>query len=367
MGLLDSVAHKVSGVASNLPFDVTPGFNLTTENKGVVPLVARSNGRPAGMSSQDWINSQSYGGGTGFANESQDLPTESTNTYQSSQAAANQTAARAAASGIAQNNAYLDTQANDLRSLLGRTDTGLNQGLEKLNGSYQSQVNGANSQQAQATQDYADKRVATNKDKLGAYNTLNKNANNGYRSLAQIIGRASGSGSSAFQEALPDAVGRELSAGRSDANDIYAENLGQVDTAQKKTDQSFAEILRDLADQRNNQEQSLRTGIEGQRQNINSQLQQNAAQRAQNNGGGYEAVKAAQSPFQSAIDNSRNSVESFFNQFKPQVQAQQAAIAAPDLSAYEVDRAEVNAQNQGASDPTNPYSEILRKRLQEQS
>ena len=270
------------------------------------------------------------------------------------------------ATTIAQNNAYLDSQAANLNSLLGRTDTGLNQGLSKLNDSYTGNVNQQTNQENQALQDYADNRVQTNKDKLGAYDTINRNANSGYRSLAQIIGHASGSGSSAFQQLLPDVVGKDISGKRGVANQTYASNLGNIDTAQKKTELSFSNILADLANQRQAQEQQLRTGVEQQRQSLQGQLDQNATQRVQNNGGGYAQVAAAQAPYQTAIDNSRNAVESFFAQFKPTVTPQQAAIAAPDLTQYTVDRSNVNAQNQGAQDPTNPYAAILRRKLTEQ-
>jgi hypothetical protein len=254
--------------------------------------------------------------------------------------------------------AYISSQLDNLNSLLGRTQTGLDQGLSTLNNSYQSNVNQQQNQENQALQDYGDKRIQTNKDKLGAYNTINQNANNGYRSLAQLIGRSAGSGSSAFQDLLPDVVGKDTSSKRGDANLTYANNLGNIDNAQKKTELSFQGILSDLANQRAAQEQQLRTGVESQRQNILGQQQSLQAQ--QGNAAGARAL-------QPAIENSRNAVESFFNQFQPTITAQQAAIAAPDLSQYTTDRSVVNAQNQGISDPTNPYADILRKKLQDQA
>lgn len=274
---------------------------------------------------------------------------------QAAQAAYNERVA--AAQQAAQANAYVDSQIANLNDLLGRTDTSLNQGLEQLNSSYQGSVNQQNNQLAQANQDYSDKRVATNKDKLGAYNTINKNANNGYRSLSQIIGRASGTGSSAFQEALPDAIGKDIGSKRGEANTTYASNMGNIDTAQKKTELSFQQILQDLANQRQAQEQSLRTGVEQQKQSILSQQQALQAQRG--NLAGAQAL-------QPQIEGSRNAVDSFFQQFKPTYTAQQAAIAAPDLGKYNVDRSVVNAQNQGGN-TANPYADILRKKLQEQA
>ena len=183
--------------------------------------------------------------------------------------------------------------------------------------------------------------------------------------MAQIIGRASGTGSSAFQDVLPDAVGKDLTQKRGDINTTYAQNQAGIKRGRDETALSFDNILADLANQRNAGEQGLRTGIEGQRQGINDQLAQNAQQRVQaGNGGAAQALAAAQ-PYQSAIDNSRNSVESFFNQFKPTITAGRAAISTPDLAAYNVDRSNVNAQQQGVADGTNPYSDILKRKLRE--
>lgn len=260
--------------------------------------------------------------------------------------------------------AYLQDQEDQLRNLLGRTDTGLSQGLTKLDDDYQSEVGNENQQKAQALQDYSDERVDTNKNKLSAYDTINKNAYNGYRSLAQIIGRASGTGSSAFRDLLPDVVGKDTSSKRRVATDTYASNLGNIDKAQKKTEISFDQVLQDLAKQRKQGEEDLRSGIEGQRQDINSKLATVAGQRAQAQGGGYDAVKAAQAPFQSSIDSSKNAVENFFNTFRTAYTPQQAQVATADIGAYNTDRSLVNAQNQGTTSD-DPYSQLLRKRLQE--
>lgn len=336
--------------------DFTPGFNLHSYAGGGIPFVSVGNGSSGRV------------GGTGTdagdTAASQALQKQAAADFQ----AASKNVAGAQSGGYvgddgtaaatAQANAYIDTQLGNLNSLLGRSDTGLNQGLTQLNNSYQGNVNDQTNKENQAIQDYNDNRTQTNKDKLGAYDTINQNANNGYRSLAQLIGRASGAGSSAFTDLLPDVVGKDISGKRGTANQTYATNLGNIDTAQKKTENSFAGILADLANQRAAQEQQLRTGVENQKQSILGQEQALQAQRG--NAAGAQAL-------QPQIEASRNAVESFFNQFQPTITAQQAAIAAPDLSQYTVDRSNVNAANQGNPDPTNPYSDILRKKLQDGS
>lgn len=243
--------------------------------------------------------------------------------------------------------AFLNDQAAQLRALLARTDTGLNQGLTQNQDAYDTGV-------GTATQQKNSQVTAQNQGKQSAYDTIDRNAGAGYRSLAQIIGRAAGTGSSAFRDLLPDVVGKDTSSKRKATTDTYGQNLSNIDN-------SFQGVLASLLKQKKDNENTLRTGIEDRRQTIQGQLATNAGQLAQAKGGGFAAVKAAQAPFQSAIDNSRNTVESFFNQFRTPYTA---PTLDPNLAAYQTDRSTVNANGQTNTDNTNPYAAILRKKLQ---
>lgn len=275
------------------------------------------------------------------------------------------TAAIQAAKQKADTLAFLAHQADQLRGLLGRTDTGLAQGLASNEDQYAEQTGRADAEKQQQYATYENQRVDQNKAKLSAFDQLNRNANNGFRSLSQIIGRAAGRGSSAFQEALPDAIGKDLSIRRQGVLDTTGTNLAHIDQSQGQYDISFADVLADLLKQKKQNEGNLRTGIEGQRQGINAQLAQNAAARAQAEGGGYAAVAAAQSPYEQAIENSRNAVDGFFNTFRTPYTPKQAVAPAPELGQYTTDRANINAQQQGG-DASNPFATLLRKRLQGQ-
>jgi hypothetical protein len=255
-------------------------------------------------------------------------------------------AAAKAAADKADTIAYLSDQANQLRGLLGRTDTNLNQGLARNEDDY-------NFNYGQAQQQHDSSVTDQNTQKLSTYDTINRNAGNGYRSLAQIVGRASGTGSSAFQDLLPDVVGKDTSSKRLNASNTYGQNISKID-------QNLTSTAADLMRQKKANEEDIRTKVEQQRQGINDQLASNAGQIAQASGGGYAAIKAAQTPYQQAIENSRNAVDSFFNTFRTQYTAP-APIA--DLSQYTADRSSVNANAQG-TDPNNPYAALLRKKLQ---
>lgn len=239
-----------------------------------------------------------------------------------------------------------DANTANLNDLLGRTDTYLNQGLTQNQDQYDTQV-------GNATTDKNNQVQTQTQDKQSAYDKINQNAGTGYNSLAQIIGRAAGSGSSAFQQLLPDVIGKDTSSKRLDATNNYAQNLSKIDT-------SFAGVLQDLLNQKKQNEDTLRSGIETQKQNINNSLAQNAQARAQAQGETPAQAVAAAQPFQTAIQNSRDAVDSFFNQFRTPYTT---PALAPDVSQYNTDPAAVNAAQSGG-DPTDPYGQLLRKKLQ---
>lgn len=242
---------------------------------------------------------------------------------------------------------FLSDQEAQLRALLGRTDTALNQGLTRNEDAYNTEVGNATTDKNRQVQ-------GQTKAKLGAYDTINRNASTGYRSLAQIIGRASGTGSSAFRELLPDVIGKDTSSKRQAATNTFGENLSNIDT-------SFESVINDLLKQKKANEEDVRGGVEAQRQSINDQLARVAAQEALAKGGGYAEVKAAQSPFQEAINKSRDLVEGLFNTFRTPFTP---PTVNPNLATYQTDRSVVNAQSSpDGGDATNPYAALLRKRL----
>lgn len=261
--------------------------------------------------------------------------------------------------------ASLNDNANQLNSLLGRTDTALNQGLQQNQNQYDEALSNENTQNQRALDAYTTQGQQNTQSKQAAYDTINKNAGTGYNSLAQIIGRAAGTGSSAFQDLLPNVVGNDTSAKRAAASSTYGQNQQAIDKAQGITEDDYNSALADLLRQKNQNESDVRSGVETQRQQIQQQLSDNAAQIAQANGGGYAAVKAAESPYQNAINNSKNAVEALFSQFNTPFTPAAVTAAPADLGQYTTDRSAINAQAQGAN-PTDPYSAfLLRKNLQD--
>jgi len=316
-------------------------------------------------------NSLSYWQNLGYTQEADPLrtmngPVLSTSTTRDPATSTSTFSGSGATAPVADDVAFLDDQEAQLRALLGRVDTNQTQALQRNQDEYDTQYGEAGRDKERAYAGYADQKIAQNQGKLGAQNTNYRNANNGYRSLSQIIGRAAGRGSSAFREMLPNVIGKDLSSKQRATSETFGRNLQGIDKAQGDYDLSFAGVIADLLKQRNDNEYNTKSAFEEKRQGINAQLAQNAGQRELVRGGGYAQVKAAQDPFQNAINTSRDTVEGFFNQYRTPYVRQQAVASTPELAQYTTDRASINAQAQGG-DSNNPYAALLRKKLQGQA
>lgn len=246
----------------------------------------------------------------------------------------------------ASDRAYLQQQAQQLQSLLGHLDTGYNNQKTALEDQYNTQVGNATTNKDKQASEQRQARTST-------LDTIRQNANTGYNSLAQIIGRSAGRGSSAFRDLLPNVVGKDTASQTQNASQTYGKNLSEIDN-------SYASALQDLLNQKKQNQSSLDQGYQENRQSLLGQQQQNAGAQAEN--GGYAAVQAAIQPYKQQIEASRNAVDNLFNQYRtPYTPLAQD----PKLAEYTTDRATINAGQQGVADPTNPYTAILKKQLRE--
>ena len=261
---------------------------------------------------------------------------------------------------------YLDTQSGNLQRMLQSADTGLNNGLTALSDSYNSEQNKANLQRSRALEDYQAQELQNQKGKESSLNTVDTNARTLNNSLQRILGMASGSGSSAYQFAAPNAVARQASGQRTNVLDNFGTNTAALTTAEDRAKVDFQTLLDNLAAQRNQKESDLRAGVLGNKNSIQSKLADIAAQRAQALGGGTSAIAAAQQPFQNEINANQTALDNLFTQFRtPTYDVKPVAPQQVDLGKYSVDRAAINAQNQGGQAAYSPYSYFLNKKQEQ--
>ena len=263
------------------------------------------------------------------------------------------------------NRGFLTDQQNTLAGMLGRLNEKEQLGLGKIGKQYESEKLRAGEDKDRAFAGYGEQEVAQGVNKEKSFNQANRGANNAFRSLAQILGRASGTGSSAFRELLPDVLGKGLNENRSQAIETFAGNMQGIKKAKGDYEADFGSLLQDLLNQKAQQEAGFKSGVLGERSGIESQQATTAAQLLENENPNvnYAAIKAAQTPFRDAI-NAREGEIMKLDAFTPAFTPKQIAAKAPNINEFKTDRLAVNAGNQGMN-PENYYSNLLRKRLQE--
>ena len=265
--------------------------------------------------------------------------------------------------------AFLDSQSANLRRMLQSADAGLNNGLTALTDSYNKEVSGANQQRSRALEDYAKQGVINEQDKITNLNTIDSNARSLNNSLRRIIGMASGSSSSAFQDAAPNAVARQASGQRDGALSSFGRNSEALSTAETRAKQDFDALLENLAAQRRQKESDLRGSVLNQKNDIQAKLADIAANRAQVLGGGTSQILAARAPYQNAINANQNALDGLFAQFRsPTYDIKPVDVKPVDLAKYIVDRAALNTNAQtGTQSAYSPYNYFLNKDKQDQT
>lgn len=260
--------------------------------------------------------------------------------------------------------AGLTASEGRLRSLLGVADTKLNQGLTQLEDSYQGERGKANLGRTRALEDYGYQREDAENRRESALNKVDTNARVLNDGLRRKLGLASGSGSSAFQYAAPNAVAREATRQRQGVFSDLAGDFRNLDTAENRAKIDFDDLLQSLLNQRRERESQLREGILSNKQEINTRLGDAASQRVALSGGGTGAQVAAARPFADNYDSYQGEINSLFDRYRPSVTSREVTPDRVDLSEYETDRAEVNANREGGADAYSPYAQLLKKRQQ---
>lgn len=262
--------------------------------------------------------------------------------------------------------AQLAAQEGMLRDFLGRVGGKLNQGLQQIDDDFGVLTGKANEQFGRATRDYNTKEADTNLAREQALGRINTNANVLANSLRQRVGRASGSGSSAYQITAPGAVAREASLDRSDVQDSYGSNFRDLTTARKDTESDYQTLLGDYNRQKADKTRGLREGFEDQMGQTEGQLGDIARQRSAIQGGGVNAIRAAGAPYDAQVAARQQAIDSLFNQYRSPYQSRDINTQAVNLRDYVTNRPQVTQQQQQAGQSNSPYAQFLQPEEDEQ-
>lgn len=329
---LQNWGNGISTVASTvLPFDPTPGFNLTTHTGSGVPFVQRTPSTNAGQTSSP-------------KSEGDTNAMSSTSVYDASQS---QAAAQAAQErqGIESANAAYDTQLGSLRGMLGQVGTTREQGLQQLSDSY-------NTEKQQGLQKYGQQRDDNSQNRLKALDGVATKARTGFNSLRSLLG-LSGSANQSAAGVASNAVARQASQDRQGQIDTYGRNERDVTNAETG-------FVTSLDTQRKERERNFLQGLLEQENDINSKIGDVEMRKAQINGSNYQQMLNAYAPYQSAIDSTQSKINGLYDQYKTPFNAE-AKLA--QTSQFNIDPTAIKAEQQGGQSEYSPFSQFLRKKL----
>lgn len=277
-------------------------------------------------------------------------------------AAARQAAATAAKRS--QDLAYLDSQQSIYERMMQSLGSTLNSGISNLDNSKTQAENSARDQQGRALRDFEVKRGDSANAKQDAIGKVDTNARTLSDSLRRVLGMASGSGSSAYQFAAPQAVARQASQQRGNVLSNFGKNERDLDTAVNDTNVDFQSVLENIAQQRREKEESLRAGILQQEQGLQGSLSDIASERAGLLGGN---ALSATAPYRDRYMGIQNELDALPSRFANAITPRELKVSTPKLSDYLVDRQALNASNQTGEKQYSPYKAFIQKDEEEQN
>lgn len=263
--------------------------------------------------------------------------------------------------------AYLDDQMSTYQRLLQSITGSLNTGIQNLDNSATEARNKATAQRERAMRDFSVQRSDMTGSKQQALGRVDDGARQLYDNLRRVLGIASGSGSSAYRYAAPNAVARDASRKRGDVMSTFGRNDRDLTTAEGDAELDYKDVLDSIAQQRRAKEQDLRSGIYGQEQSIQEMLANIAAERARLTGGGYGAARVAQQPYRDRYFQLQDQLDALPGQFTNAVSARDLNVRTPELSDFTVDRTALNANREMGSSDSSPYAQLLKKMRQQDS
>lgn len=263
---------------------------------------------------------------------------------------------QAEAAARADSLAYLQDQENKLRGQYGRIDTNYNNAVTGIGDQYNKSKYDADLKQARFTRDWNDKSSDSERGRGRALDRVDTGARTLADSLRRRLGMASGADSSTYQVTAPGAVADQATQQRGSVLEDYGVNFRNLAKAKEDNKVDFANMLQDLQAQRQSRLRGAESDFTNQRIGIDESLAEIARQRALAQGGGYDQVRAAVSPYEAQIAQRESLIDGLFNKYRTAYNPKAVRVATPTLRDYMVDRATINAQNEaGTQDPTAYY------------
>jgi len=233
---------------------------------------------------------------------------------------------------------------DNLSKLLGYSATKREQGVKSISDEF------ANTQALQ-NKTYDTQKLQNVQNKEKGYNEVGNFANTSYNNLKRLLQGANAGRSSVGQVLAPYMVGRSADTRRKAVTDTAGENERNIDTAQADSNQSISnQKLKSLQDFENSM---LGTMNDLESQKRTAQLSYDMA-----NGLNYGQARDKAANLTSNINNRYLELSNLFNKYKPNYEIKEA----PALSTYQVDPAQIKANQNNPSGSDFYLNQLKRKK-----
>lgn len=269
------------------------------------------------------------------------------------------------AARTAEERAYYDDQINSLNRLLGLTSTQRDTGLTNLQSAAQAAQQRLQDQKTKALSGYDTQAVENSQDKQRGVESVDQFARNSYNSLQRLLQGGNAANSSVGRLLVPQLVSKAAGTRRTGVFDTAGRNERDITSARGNAIDEFNLSEEDLRNQQATQEQSFRQGILGEENRILGERRAAEIAKAQANGAGYGAARAAAQGTEAGINDRTAQLSALFSQFKPTFNARATNLQTPELSKFTVDPAQIKTANSGLPTESSYYLNQLRKKQEQ--
>lgn len=272
---------------------------------------------------------------------------------------------QAQAKAQAQNDekAYWQDQTDYLNSLLGSVRGKLGTGLSNIANKFSQTTSDINDQESKANRDYMMSRQNNEAEKQKGVQGVDNFANNSFTSLQRLLQGGNAGRSSVARDLIPTLVARSAGARRQGVYDTAGKNEMGIDIAQEDTASQLAKTRRDAEAERLAREESFKTGITQQEQDILNKLYSSTTNLDMAGGDSYETARNNRQNYRQEADSKNAYLDQLFNQYAiPAFNANPVTSKVPELSKYTVDPAKIQSQTGGVSSEFLPYLPSAKKK-----
>lgn len=276
-----------------------------------------------------------------------------------------QSQANADAQAQADEQAYYQDQINYLNSILGGVQGRLGTGLSNIKNTFDRTSSDINDQESKTNRDLQIQRDNNTAQKQSGITSVDNFANSSYNSLQRLLAGGNAGRSSVGRELIPTLVSRAAGTRRQGVFDTAGANERGIDISQADATDQYMKTRRDAETERLAREESFKTGVAQQEQDLYGKLYDAGTKMDMAGGADWRTANANRQDYKTQADSKNAYLDQLFQQYAtPAYTPNAVTTKVPELSKYTVDPAKLQYQNSGVSSELLPYLPSAKKKAQ---